>query len=243
MKLPRWPLLTRGALLLMVLGSAALAVLGLRTSPSGVEQGYTCPMHPDLRRSGAGDCPICGMPLVHIAPPTQASRAAGGSRPMLPPGALEPARQRVLAERRSVPAWVDDRRKVQALVPAEEAPHLVVGERAEFRASGDTVAVALKRLAEEVAPHDEATSRVTFEPVAGAVLVPGTVGWLALSDRPRAALIVPSSAVLLSEKGPAVLVSVRAGTALERRPVRLGQSPDGLAVVVSGVEENERVVV
>jgi hypothetical protein len=49
--------------------------------------------------------------------------------------------------------------------------------------------------------------------------------------------------VLLSEDGPAVLVSVRAGAALERRPVRLGAAPDGLAVVVSGVEENERVVV
>jgi heavy metal-binding protein len=241
--LPRWPLLTRGVLLLMVLGAGALAVLGVRTSPSGVEQGYTCPMHPDLRRSGPGDCPMCGMALVPIAPVTHASRAGGGSRPMLPPGALEPAHRRVLAERRSVPAWVDVRRKVQALVPAEEASHLPVGEPAEFRASGDRVAFELKRIAEDVAPWDEATSRVTFEPTAGAVLSPGTVGWLGLSDRPRAAIILPSSAVLLSEEGPAVLVSVRAGTALERRPVRLGAAPDGLAVVVSGVEENERVVV
>jgi multidrug efflux pump subunit AcrA (membrane-fusion protein) len=30
---------------------------------------------------------------------------------------------------------------------------------------------------------------------------------------------------------------------VERRPVRLGQAPDGLAVVLSGLEENERVVV
>ena len=25
---------------------------------------YTCPMHPDIRLSQAGDCPICGMSLV-----------------------------------------------------------------------------------------------------------------------------------------------------------------------------------
>jgi hypothetical protein len=242
-KLPGWPLLTRGALLLLVLGSGGLAVLELRTSPSGVEQGYTCPMHPDLRRRGPGDCPMCGMALVRIAPSTEASRAAGDSRPMLPAGALEPARRRVLAERRSVPAWVDDRRKVQALVPAEEVSHLAAGERAEFRASGDTVAVAVKRTAEDVASHDEASSRVTFESLAGAALAPGTLGWLTLSDRPRAALILPSSAVLFSEEGPAVLVSLRGDTVLERRRVRLGQSPDGLAVVLSGVEENERVVV
>src|SRR3954464_9765699 len=28
---------------------------------------YTCPMHPDIVRDGAGDCPICGMALVPIA--------------------------------------------------------------------------------------------------------------------------------------------------------------------------------
>jgi cobalt-zinc-cadmium efflux system membrane fusion protein len=69
------------------------------------------------------------------------------------------------------------------------------------------------------------------------------VGWLSLADRSRAEIILPSAAVLLSEDGPAVLVPARGPAGVERRPVRLGQSPDGLAVVLSGLEENERVVV
>src|SRR5688572_13295336 len=28
---------------------------------------YTCPMHPEIVQSGAGDCPKCGMALVPIA--------------------------------------------------------------------------------------------------------------------------------------------------------------------------------
>ena len=30
--------------------------------------GWTCPMHPEVRRDGPGDCPICGMALEPIAP-------------------------------------------------------------------------------------------------------------------------------------------------------------------------------
>ena len=33
--------------------------------PAPVAEGtiYTCPMHPEIRRSGPGSCPICGMAL------------------------------------------------------------------------------------------------------------------------------------------------------------------------------------
>ena len=45
-------------------GSAAVG----RPSPKGTV--YTCPMHPEIRRDGPGDCPICGMALepVGLAP-------------------------------------------------------------------------------------------------------------------------------------------------------------------------------
>ena len=32
------------------------------------EAGWTCPMHPEVRRDRPGDCPICGMALEPIAP-------------------------------------------------------------------------------------------------------------------------------------------------------------------------------
>ena len=33
---------------------------------------YTCPMHPDVRHAGPGDCPICGMALEPMMPTSQA---------------------------------------------------------------------------------------------------------------------------------------------------------------------------
>jgi hypothetical protein len=183
------------------------------------------------------------MALVRSAPPEEESTAEATAGPRLPPGAIEVARRRVLTERRSVPAWVDAQGKVQALVPAEEVAHLATGEGAEFRAGPDPVLLKVRRTAGPALPHDEATSQVTFEPLGGPAPAAGAVGWLSLSDRARSAVILPSRAVLLSEEGPAVLVPSRGQAGVERRPVRLGQSPDGLAVVVSGLEENERVVV
>ena len=242
MTLARWPLVARAALLVGALSAAGLALVGLRDGPAGSEQGYSCPMHPEVRRGGPGDCPICGMALVRVAAADAEPTADATTRPQLPPGAIEVARRRVLTERRSVPAWVDPEGKIQALVPAEEVPHLAADERAELRAGPDPVPRPVKRAAAPVVPHDEATSRVTFEALGGTVPA-GAVGWLSLSDRTRAAVILPLAAVLLSEDGPAVLVPTRGPVGVERRPVRLGQSPDGLAVVVSGLEENERVII
>lgn len=40
-----------------------------KTAPAPAPTGaiYTCPMHPDVRQIGAGDCPICGMALEPLA--------------------------------------------------------------------------------------------------------------------------------------------------------------------------------
>jgi Cu+-exporting ATPase len=45
----------------------APAPLSAESSWSG-STGWTCPMHPEVRRESAGDCPICGMALEPIAP-------------------------------------------------------------------------------------------------------------------------------------------------------------------------------
>ena len=37
---------------------------------------YTCPMHPQIRQNGPGDCPICGMDLVPVAAEAQPAPAA-----------------------------------------------------------------------------------------------------------------------------------------------------------------------
>jgi hypothetical protein len=42
----------------------ALAALGSRTSRAEPPGMYVCPMHPEVRKSGPGKCPLCGMTLI-----------------------------------------------------------------------------------------------------------------------------------------------------------------------------------
>src|ERR1700733_6232251 len=39
-----------------------------RNTSSETELIYTCPMHPQIRHRGPGNCPICGMTLEPLAP-------------------------------------------------------------------------------------------------------------------------------------------------------------------------------
>ena len=45
--------------------------LGDRPLPEPMPEGtiYTCPMHPEVKQEGPGDCPICGMALEPMGPP------------------------------------------------------------------------------------------------------------------------------------------------------------------------------
>ncbi|OFZ81070.1 MAG: hypothetical protein A2583_13635 [Bdellovibrionales bacterium RIFOXYD1_FULL_53_11] len=49
---------------------------------------YTCPMHPQIKKSVPGQCPICGMNLekVNLAPAPQPSKAPGNSSNRAPEG-------------------------------------------------------------------------------------------------------------------------------------------------------------
>ncbi len=48
---------------LVQLGGIAPAPAAASASPDAPAAGYTCPMHPEVRRSGPGSCPKCGMAL------------------------------------------------------------------------------------------------------------------------------------------------------------------------------------
>ena len=65
MKTPKWIL---PALMALALGAAALAVTGCNKSEHEPSDGhahqYTCPMHPEVVKDAAGNCPKCGMKLV-----------------------------------------------------------------------------------------------------------------------------------------------------------------------------------
>lgn len=56
------------ATLVLALGATALATTGCNKSAhehsDGHSHQYTCPMHPEVIKDTAGDCPKCGMKLV-----------------------------------------------------------------------------------------------------------------------------------------------------------------------------------
>ena len=47
--------------------------------PANAENVYTCPMHPEVRQIGPGDCPICGMALEPLMPTNQEDDLAIGA--------------------------------------------------------------------------------------------------------------------------------------------------------------------
>ncbi len=51
---------------------------GATTPAAGPSPVWTCPMHPEIRQDGPGQCPLCGMDLV----PAAASAPAAGSPPV-----------------------------------------------------------------------------------------------------------------------------------------------------------------
>jgi hypothetical protein len=65
-----------------------------------------------------------------------------------------------------------------------------------------------------------------------------------LAPRPRQVLAVPASALLQSPEGPYVLAWTGVGFNFEKRPIEIGETflKQGFAVVLSGLQVNERVV-
>lgn len=49
-------------------GHETKAPVNSRSPHHASEVGYTCPMHPEVRQSGPGSCPECGMALERVAP-------------------------------------------------------------------------------------------------------------------------------------------------------------------------------
>jgi Heavy metal binding domain/NADH-ubiquinone/plastoquinone oxidoreductase chain 6 len=47
-------------------------------TPSAEAEIYTCPMHPEIRQQGPGQCPICGMNLAPAGQPVTHSPAGNG---------------------------------------------------------------------------------------------------------------------------------------------------------------------
>jgi hypothetical protein len=218
------------------------------------------------RRSVA--CELSGDPARSLAPASSHEARAPAPSPLgstwlpetFPPAARSAPAQAVLGAPRwrtfsdavRAPAWVEAPDRVAVLLYRDElvglkarergaffralAPRtpidVGVGEEAPERWDGSTVLVRFRR-----SPAPEGSSPDEHGPWR-----PGDVGFVELEARRRELLVVPESAVLRSSDGAYVLVA-GAGERYVRRPVELGRSRRGLAVVVSGLGDHEAIVV
>jgi hypothetical protein len=224
---------------------------------------YACPMHPEVRAGAPGECPICRMALERVgrqAPITMHAAAAESADF----AAVENVRRHNIvdfARRHTLlvplcelrgPASVDTDGEVAALFYDDEVASLQDGELGTFTpTAAPNERIALRRVAGAPQRWDSSTVRIRFRPVLRSVtgrsappLPAGQVGWVELAPRPRQVLTVPASAVVQSPEGPYVLASTGSGFNFEKRRIELGETflKQGLAVVLSGLRVNERVV-
>ena len=167
-----------------------------------------------------------------------------GSGPPVRPSDVEGLHPRILQMQPRAWAWVEDDRRIIGLLFLDEVGVVPLGAEGVFHAPGlPTVGIPVRRTEGVAVPRDGSTSELEFRVTAGrGNPSPGTVGWIEIPVRSAPALVVPSSAVLQSPEGPAVLVQLGEGSRLSRRQVTVGRSRVGMTVIVSGISAADRVV-
>jgi hypothetical protein len=197
-------------------------------------------MHPDVTSATPGICPICRMDLEPVA-------SGGDAPPAISRSTFQTydfVRRRGFAPDVRAPAWVDRDGAVMAILYRDELAAMTHSTRAIFSSvAAPSASVEVRIALESAEPWDAATSRVRFEPVAAdRAPAPDGIGWVRLADR-REVHVVPSSAVLEGAEGPYVLVASPSGRTLAKRPIEVGRVFGGMAVVLSGLRLQERVLV
>jgi hypothetical protein len=204
------------------------------TSSSATDS-YACPMHPEVTSPTASQCPICRMALERI----------GAGKPVAAPVVTDVVKQRVFIKEARAPGWVAADRVVEAVFERADLVGLEPGDRGQFfRAATPTTGIEVSLAPAAPVAWDGSTSKARFVvgPSVG-TLTPGETGWITLAPKKRALLVVPSSAVLQSPRGPYVLAAATERGPFVSRPVEIGKVLYGVAAVLSGLREGERVVV
>ena len=259
------PLVVAGRALLLLAAAAAL-VLGFVRARShdretaAVAQRYVCPMHPGIRSHAPGDCPICNMALVPV-PDVQRDAPAPGSAN--DERILAVAQLRMVARAVRAAAWAGADGVGKALLYRDDLVDAAPEEPARFFGRlSPNMPFAAHVISAEQTPRDVSTVEVAFRldhpsEHAKEGAGPLDVGSLQLDGRARKLLVVPSSAVLYSARGPYVLVrgaGEEGGNEFEKRAVQVGRILDsgylgaqagmqsGSTVILSGLREGETVI-
>jgi hypothetical protein len=254
------PLIVGLRVLLLCAAAAAVVVAVKIAAPRhGGEAAirYACPMHQEVRSADRGDCPICGMALERIG------FVPGAVKPYLEAAgtvdlrAIDNVKKHNIVDfvkRHSLlpvqselrgPAWVDGDAAIESVFYNDQIQAMAPDEPASFRTTeAHGAAVAVRRTGDAPVAWDRSTSLVRFRVEGATRLAAGRAGWLEVAPRPRQVLGVAASAVLQAPEGPYVLAWSGRGYKFVKRPIEIGETflKEGIAVVLSGLEPNDRVV-
>jgi hypothetical protein len=175
-------------------------------------------------------------------------------------GTIGRVERQVVAEQVRAAAWLGSDGAGTAVLYKDDLIGLESNEPALFfGGAAPNMGVEVHLLLDAPSPIDSSTLWVHFR-VDSAAIVPRTapgkrdVGSLQIALRPRDVLVVPSSAVLYSAQGAYVLAAPEHGETFAKRLIQIGRILDsgyvgaragdtvGAIVVLSGLEEGERVI-
>jgi hypothetical protein len=246
---------TRLLLVAIAAGALVVAVVARRVSKTpaaaaaSAQPSFVCPMHPEVKSSSPGDCPICRMALEPIAnvagveTEPAALQLRTVSQELRAFDAVSRVKRFDTSQEMRFVGWAESGDAGIALVHRDQAKLLVAGEEGQFASlNGPGATSAVRVGSEPPEPWDGSTVRVRFRAAPGVTLPDKSTGSMKLATRLRHDLVVREGAVLRSPEGPYVLVATNDRHTLTKRRVEVGSIMYGYASVISGLEEDEWVV-
>lgn len=248
-------LATRLLLVAIAAGALVVAVVARRVgnnpaaAAASAQPSFVCPMHPDVKSSSAGDCPICRMalePIANVAGATTepaALQLATVAKELRAFDAVSRVKRFGTSQEMRFSAWAESGDTGLALVYRDQAKLLVTGESGQFwPLSGPGEGFMVRVGDEPPEPWDRSTVRVRFHAAPGVTLPANDSGSVKFATRLRRDLVIREGAVLRSPDGPYVLVATNDRHTLTKRPIEVGSIIYGYASVISGLKEDEWVV-
>jgi hypothetical protein len=250
---------TRFLLVAIAAGALVVAVVARRVSKTpaaaaaSAQPSFVCPMHPEVKSSSPGDCPICRMALEPIANVAEVATATATepaalqlrtvSKELRAFDAVSRVKRFDTSQEMRFAAWAESRDVGIALVYKDQAKLLVPGEEGQFWSlSSPGPGIAVRVGDEPHEPWDGSTVRVRLRAARDATLPAAGTGSVKFATRLRHDLVIREGAVLPSPEGPYVLVATNNRHTLTKRRIEVGSIIYGYASVISGLKEDEWVV-